>query len=165
MIKPAVLGVGYWGHNLFRNVNELPDAHLTGICDLSPIAQGHIREKFIVLSIFIDFKPMMKKDRSDAILIGTPAHTHFPLVKKDLHHHLHVFVEKSLAIISRQARELIILADDSNLSLINWHTFLYSNYLREVGKYIEAQYLGDEWLCDIKHKKQISKIKNEVYYD
>lgn len=164
MIKPAVLGVGYLGPKLVRNIKKLPDVNLAGNCDLSPIAREYIRERYPYVPLFTDFKMMMEKYRPDAILIATPAHNHFTLIKNALHHNLYL-IKKSLTMISRNVRELIILADDSNLTLMNWHTFLYSNYLREVRKYIGAHDLSDEWLCDTEHKKQISKIKNEVYYD
>lgn len=162
MIKPAVHGVEHWGPNLVRNVKESPDVHLDGNCDISPIALEHIREIYPDVPLFTNFKPMMKKDRPDAILNATPAHNHFTLIKNAFHHNLHL-VKKSLAMISRNAWELTKLADDSNLTLMNWHTFLYSNYLREIGKNIVAQDLSDEWICDTKHKKQILKIKSEAY--
>jgi len=143
MIKLAVLGVGYWGPNLVRNVKELPDANLVGICDLSPAALDLIRKKYPEVPLFTDFRQMIKTVRPDAILIATPAHTHFPLVKEALENNLHVLVEKPLSLNSQHSRELTKMADDRHLTLMVGHTFLYNNYVREVRKYIELRELGE----------------------
>jgi len=161
MIKLAVLGVGYWGPNLVRNVKELPGAHLAGICDLSPIALKHIREKYPDVPLFTNCKQMIKKTHPDAVLIATPAHTHFSLVKNALHQNLHVLVEKPLAMNSRQARELTRLAENRNLTLMAGHTFLYSNPVREVRKYIEAQELGDLFYC-YSQRTSLGQIRSDI---
>ena len=165
MIKPAVLGVGYWGPKFVRSVNGLPDVHLAGNYDLSSIALEHIREKYLEIPLFTDFKQVMKKDQPGFILISPPSLTHFPIVKEIFYNNLQGLIEKSLAIIHRQLRELTKVADDSNLPLVDRHTFLHSNYEREVSKCIEAWKMAMNGYVILKHQKQILKIKTEAYYD
>ena len=78
----AVVGCGYWGKNLVRNFYELNS--LYAICDIDKKRLKSFREKYPNLNIFSDYKILLKKPEIEAIVIATPAATHYTLAREAL---------------------------------------------------------------------------------
>ena len=142
-VEIAVLGAGYWGPNLIRNVAAHPDAELVGICDANPAALKHIAEQYPHVPLFERFDDMLAQSHAEAIVIATPAALHYEHAKLSFEAGLHILVEKPGTQTINQMVELIQLAKKSQRVLMVGHTFLYNNIVREVKRRIEAGELGE----------------------
>src|SRR3954470_4157516 len=131
-LRTAVVGYGYWGPNLVRNVIERPELEFAGLCErdadrAAAFLAGHPRAPgFSALAELLDDPAL------DAVLVATPPHTHHPIVRAALEAGKHVLVEKPLATASEDARDLIEIATTHGLTLMPGHTFLYSPPVNKV---------------------------------
>jgi predicted dehydrogenase len=143
MVRVAVVGLGYWGPNLVRNLHEVEDAHPAVVCDLRPEALASISRRYPAVETTTDFARVIADPAIDAVAIATPVSTHFELAARALEAGKHVFVEKPLAASSDEVLELIELADHHDLTLMPGHTFLYSPPVNMIRSLIETGELGD----------------------
>ncbi|MEN6610936.1 MAG: Gfo/Idh/MocA family oxidoreductase [Methanoregulaceae archaeon] len=145
MVRVGIIGVGYWGPNIVRNLYAMKSENgveIAGVCDLSPAALSGIQGKFPDLPLFSTFDELVAKGKPDAVIIVTPAGTHAALAKQALSLGLHVFVEKPLATNVADAKALVTLAQEKGLTLLAGHTFLYSKYVRTVKRLIDSGEIG-----------------------
>jgi predicted dehydrogenase len=148
MIKIGVIGYGYWGPNIVRNLQGLDSTRTEMICDASPSAQARSRKAHPSVKIVSDANEVLRSPDVDAIAIITPVWTHFDLAKKALECGKHVFIEKPFASNSDQARELIELAAKKNLTIMVDHTFLFTGAVRKIRELTESGALGDLYYYD-----------------
>jgi predicted dehydrogenase len=142
-IGAAVVGCGYWGPNLARNLAERPEFHLQALCDRDPaqlrtLAQHHPQARAVG-----DLEELLCDDAIEAVVFATPPQTHHPLVKRALEAGKHVLVEKPLATRLHHAHELADLAEDADLVLMPGHTFIYSPAVNAVRDLIQSGVIGD----------------------
>ena len=109
MIRIAVVGYGYWGPNLVRNVNQNVDSSLTACCELSAERRKAVADLYPEVRLVANFDDLLNAGDIDAIIVATPVRTHFDLAKRALQHGKHVLVEKPMAMSSAEASELIEL--------------------------------------------------------
>ena len=105
-VRVAVVGLGYWGPNLVRNLAELDAAELVAVCDLDPERLALVGRRYPAVRRTVDVHDVIAADDIDAVLIATPVSTHHPLGMAALRAGKHVFVEKPLAMSAREASEL-----------------------------------------------------------
>src|SRR5690348_15472243 len=117
IINFGVIGYGYWGPNIVRNLRTLTGCQLTGVCDLSPAARKRILSAHPGVPVYADAKGLMTDPDVDAIAVITPVWTHYELAKEALLNGKHVFVEKPFTSNVQQAQELIELAEKKNLKI------------------------------------------------
>ena len=146
-IRIGVVGYGYWGPNLTRNFFELPSSQLVAIADAKKAQLERAKEKYPHLVFTTDYKELFTMGLH-AVVISTPPKTHFEIAKDCLLHGLHVLVEKPITLNSRDAEELIQLADDRGLTLMVGHTFEYNSAVQALKEYIESKELGDLYYID-----------------
>jgi predicted dehydrogenase len=113
------------------------------ICDRDPerLARYERRYPGILSTLRID--DILEDDAVDAVVIATPVYTHFYLASRALHAGKHAFVEKPLAASSREADELVRVAESRGLALMCGHTFIYSPAVRAVRTMLEQGELGE----------------------
>ena len=140
MLNVAVVGSGYWGKNLVRNFNELEALHT--ICDSNPEILRCFKEKYPEKEFQTSFDVVLRNSDIDAVVIATPAETHFDLTKKALLAGKHVFVEKPLALVVSEAEELQQLALDRNLRLMVGHILLYHPAIIKLKEIISSGEIG-----------------------
>ena len=143
-VRIAVVGLGYWGPNLVRNLHELPEAEVAYVCDGRAEPLEAIRRRYPAQPGDDARTTRCSNDPTvDAVAIATPVSTHFELAARALEAGKHVFVEKPLAGSSAEARELIDLALERDLVLMPGHTFLYSPPVDAIRRLISSGELGD----------------------
>jgi predicted dehydrogenase len=142
-IRMAVVGLGYWGPNLVRNLYELPGVELTTVCDLREDSLATIGRRYPAVTLTSSFDSVLADDDVDAVVIATPVSTHFGLAAAALRAGKHVFIEKPFAASSGEALALIDLADRKGLVVMPGHTFLYSPPVMMIRSLIESGELGD----------------------
>jgi predicted dehydrogenase len=142
-VRTAVVGLGYWGPNLVRNLQEAPQAEVLWACDQQPAALEKIGRRYPAVSLTSDFGEILRDDSVEAVLLATPVSTHCPLALMALEAGKHVFVEKPLAASVDEAARLVSAARAHDRVLMPGHTFLYSPPVLMIREMIEAGDLGD----------------------
>jgi len=143
-VRAAVVGLGYWGPNLVRNLFELGnDVDIAYVCDLDEAALAKTARRYPSIATTQRYDDLLADDALEAILIATPVSTHFSLASAALRAGKHVFVEKPLAASSAEGLELMQLAEKNRLVLMPGHTFLYSPPVNTIRTMIERGDLGE----------------------
>jgi predicted dehydrogenase len=142
-IGTMVVGYGYWGPNLVRNVIERPELRLTGLCERDDARIEEFRRRHPGVAYERDLDTALADPRVEAVAIATPPRTHYALVRRALEAGKHVLVEKPLARTTAEAAELIALADVLGQVLMPGHTFLYSPSVNKVRSLIEQDVVGE----------------------
>ena len=147
-IKTAVLGYGYWGPNLVRNLNKLSGVSIESIVDLDEKKRKRVGEDFPSIQVSSNSDDIINNPNIDAIVVATPPSTHFDLAYKSLNSGKHVLIEKPIAQSSDDSMKLINLAKKNNLKLMVDHTFIYSGAVKQIKTILENNELGDLWYVD-----------------
>ena len=147
-VRFGVIGYGYWGPNVVRNLHGLEGACLSTICDQSPNALKRAKQLYPSVAMTKDSADILASPDIDAVAIVTPVWTHYDLAKRALENGKHVFLEKPLTSNVRQAEDLIELADRKNLCLMVDHTFLFTGAVRKISQLIDDGTLGDLYYYD-----------------
>lgn len=142
-INVAVVGCGYWGPNLIRNLNQLSDCQVVKCCDLSMDNLNRIKALYPNIQITTRLESIVEDSSIDAVAIATPVYTHFDIGKTCLEYDKHVLIEKPLASSSLQCKELIRLAESRNKVLMVGHTFEYTAAVNKAREIVESEQLGD----------------------
>jgi predicted dehydrogenase len=148
MLKFGVIGYGYWGPNIVRNLRGLEGCQVVGICDRTPAARKRIQAAHPGVPVHGDFNELVQSPEVDAIAVITPVWTHYELAKVALENGKHVFVEKPFTSTVAQAEELINLAEQKNLRIMVDHTFLFTGAVRKIQKLLEDGTLGKLYYYD-----------------
>src|SRR5689334_15159323 len=123
-ISIAQLGCGYWGPNLLRNFSSQPGCLVKWVADQNPDRRTFVEQHYPRTRPIAEWQPVIEDSEVEAVVISTPAATHFTLAKAALEAGKHVFVEKPLAMSTRDAEELSALAARADRVLMVGHTFL-----------------------------------------
>lgn len=148
MVKFGVVGYGYWGPNVVRNLDSLDGARVLAISDKSPGARKRAQKAYRDIPVTADAAEIMSNTEIDAVAIVTPVWTHFELAKAALENGKHVFVEKPFTSCTSQAEELINLAQQKNLKIMVDHTFLFTGAVRKIRQLLEDDALGKLYYYD-----------------
>jgi len=146
MKKPIVVGVvgcGYWGPNLVRNLKGLSNCNLRAMCDTSEARLAHLRGLYSDVEGVTDYEHLLNGVGLDAVVVATPVKHHFSLAKASLLAGKHTFVEKPMASSTAECEELIEIAGRKGLVLMVGHTFLYSAPVRKIAEVVQAGDLGE----------------------
>jgi len=142
-IGAAVVGYGYWGPNLARNVAECPELELRALCDCDPERLQLFKRRHPEAAALRELDALLADPAVEAVIVATPPQTHHPLVRRILEADRHVLVEKPLATCLADAHELAALAAASGRVLMPGHTFLYSPAVNAVRDLIQDGVVGD----------------------
>lgn len=148
MIRFGVIGFGYWGPNIVRNLSGLDGASLAAICDKSEASLQRAKRAYPNVRLTTNCAELMSSTDIDAIAVITPVWTHYELAKQALENGKHVFIEKPFTATSAQAEELIELAERKNLTIMVDHTFLFTGAVRKIRQFIDDGTLGKLYYYD-----------------
>jgi predicted dehydrogenase len=142
-VRVAVVGLGYWGPNLARNLQECAEAELAALCDLSGDRLARHGRRYPAAAHYQSLDSLLADTEIEAVAIATPVGTHHRIASAALNAGKHVFVEKPLAASSQEAVDLIELAREKERVLMPGHTFLYSPPVRMIRTLIDSGEIGD----------------------
>src|SRR5437867_1826445 len=148
MIRIGVIGYGYWGPNIVRNLRGLEGCHVAGVCDQNSKALKRVSQAHPDLAVTTQSSDLLTSPDIDAIAVVTPVCAHFDLAKAALENGKHVFMEKPFTSTTRQAEELIELAERKSLRIMVDHTFLFTGAVRKIRELIDEGVLGDLYYYD-----------------
>jgi protoporphyrinogen oxidase/predicted dehydrogenase len=142
-VRVGVVGLGYWGPNLVRNLAELEQVEVASFCDIRTEALSVVSRRYGGVTCTTSFDDLLADPLLDALFIATPISTHYELAARALAAGKHVFVEKPLATSSDEVRELMASASERALVLMPGHTFLYSPPVTAIKELIDDDELGE----------------------
>ena len=142
MINVGVVGYGYWGPNLVRNLAEVSRVKLAAVADSSPEKLALVQRRFPAVTTTADYQDLIRDPSIDAIAIATPVSTHFELGMAVLKAGKHLWLEKPMTETSLQARQLLDEAERRNLILFVDHTFVYTGAVRKMREIVASGELG-----------------------
>ena len=148
VVRMGVIGYGYWGPNVVRNLSALDNCELVAVCDKSPAALKRAARAYPGVHATKEFSDVLRSPNIDAVAIVTPVWTHFELAKAALENGKHVFVEKPFTSSVHQAEQLIELAERKRLRIMVDHTFLFSGAVRKIRELVDAGALGPLYYFD-----------------
>jgi len=148
MIGVGIIGLGYWGPNLLRNVADLPGARLVCASDLRPDRLALAAARYPGIRTTRDAAELIQDPAVDAVAIATPVSTHFDMAMTALKAGKHVLVEKPLASSCGEGRRLIEEAARRRLVLMVDHTFVYTGAVRKIAALVSSGELGDLYYYD-----------------
>jgi predicted dehydrogenase len=148
LVRFGVIGYGYWGPKVIRNIDLMEEAKLVAICDKSPVSRRKAEKAYPGVQITEDANELMTSEEIDAIAVITPVWTHYELAKAALEHGKHIFVEKPFTSNSAQAEELIALAAEKNLKIMVDHTFLFTAAVQKIKQLLQEGALGKLYYYD-----------------
>ncbi|WMT92834.1 Gfo/Idh/MocA family oxidoreductase [Pelagibacterium sp. H642] len=146
MLGFAVVGYGYWGPNIVRNLWETPRASVRWVCDLQTERLAGVRSRYPAVQITEDFDLVLADPGVDAVVIATPVSTHFPLAMRALQAGKHVLVEKPIACRAADAERLVHEAERRGLVLAVDHTFLHTGAVRKMRELVRG--MGEIYYYD-----------------
>lgn len=144
----GVVGYGYWGPNVARNLANLEGSQLVAIAELSGKARQRAQKAHPGVRVVADPMELIRSPDVDAVAVITPVWTHFELAKAALQEGKHVFVEKPFTSTSQQAMELIELAQRKNLITMVDHTFLFTGAVKKISQFVQDGTLGKLFYYD-----------------
>ena len=148
VVRMGVIGYGYWGPNIVRNISSIDSAELLGVCDKNPAALRRAAKGYPGVRLTTDFGEVLRSPDIDAVAVITPVWTHYELAKAALENGKHVFVEKPFTSAPWQAEELIELAERKGLKIMVDHTFLFSGAVKKIREIVDAGTLGPLYYFD-----------------
>lgn len=122
-IGVAVIGSGYWGKNLVRNYHEL--GNLRVICDKNETVLAGFKGQYPEVDVCLAINDVLSRDDVDALVIATPAETHYTLAREALLAGRHVYIEKPLVLVEEEGEDLIGLAEKNKRVLMVGHLLQY----------------------------------------
>jgi len=148
MISFGVIGYGYWGPNVVRNLDSLDGARVLAVSEKVPALRKRAQKAYPGIRVTEDATEVMSSTDIDAVAIVTPVWTHYELAKQALENGKHVFVEKPFTSSVQQAEELVNLAQQKNLMIMVDHTFLFTGAVKKIRQLLEEGTLGKLYYYD-----------------
>ena len=167
----AVVGLGYWGPNLLRNLYEGRACDRIVCCDLDEQKLAKIGRRYPDLELEKDLSRILERDDIDACVVATPVSSHYPIGEQVLSAGKHLFLEKPLTSSREQAESLIELAEKNNRVLMVGHVFEYSPPVTKIKQIIEEGELGQIYYISSSrvnlglHQKDVSVIWDLAPHD
>jgi predicted dehydrogenase len=157
-VRIGQAGLGAWGKNLVRNLDDL--AELRWVCDASESRQTEFGRRFPGARATGRFDELLGDPELEAVVIATPVPTHYTLAKQALEAGKHVFVEKPPAMRGAEMAELVDLAGSRGLVLMPGHLLLYHPGVLKLKQLVDSGDLGDV-LCIYGNRQNLGTIRKD----
>jgi predicted dehydrogenase len=148
VIKVALIGYGYWGPNLARNLLDTSRFELTVIAEARPDRLQDAARRFPGVQMCPDGHAILARSDIDAVVVATPLRTHYALARAAIEHGKSVLVEKPLAASRAEAEDLAERAEARGVRLMVDHTFVYHGAVRKMRSLITEGELGPPLYLD-----------------
>lgn len=146
LLRVVLVGYGYWGRNLARNLAAHPRYELSYIVDPSPAAASKASKIFPLSRYASDINDVPLGEH-DLAVIATPAMSHFSLTKWCMNQGLHVIVTKPFTHDLNEAIELSAVAHERKRVVLVDHTFVYTGAVQKMREVVQSGELGDLVYC------------------
>lgn len=164
MVCVSVIGYGYWGPNIVRNLLSM-GRKVKYVVDIDKERCKEVKKKYPTVNAITDIDKAISDDEVDAVIIVLPAKMHYDIAKKALLQNKHVLVEKPLTTTSEEADELIALSEEKKLVLMVDHTYVYSPAIKKIKEIIEEQKLELRHVESIRYNLGVFRPDVDVLWD
>jgi predicted dehydrogenase len=160
-VRIGVVGFGYWGPNLVRNLDKLVDAQIVVACDLSQVNLDKLAALYPYVETTTDLDELLsEKYALDAVVVATSAPSHFAIARRVIEAGKHCYVEKPLTLKSADSEALVRLADEKGVVLFVGHLMEYHSASNWIKEYIASGDLGDV-LYVYMQRLNLGKVRTE----
>ena len=160
-VSTALIGYGYWGPNLARNLYQNRQARLAVICDSAAERLSDVPRLYPGVQTAGDAAAVLNDPAIESVVISTPVRTHYALASAALEHGKHVLVEKPIALSSAEATALIDLADRHGRVLMVGHTFEYNPAVLKIKELVEKDEIGQVYYI-YSHRVNLGRVQRDV---
>jgi len=157
-VAVGVVGLGYWGPNLARNFDRLPEATLRWVCDASEAARARWAPEFARAQVAADLDELLADPELDAVVVATHVPSHAEVAERVLSAGKHCFVEKPLAQSSAEAERVVSAARDAGRVLMVGHLLEYHPGVEKLKAIAQGGELGDIHYV-YSHRLNLGKIR------
>ncbi|MFH1046618.1 MAG: Gfo/Idh/MocA family oxidoreductase [Candidatus Omnitrophota bacterium] len=161
MIRIGIIGCGYWGPNYVRNFSQLEGSTVAACCDLVAKNLDKLKSHYNAIAVTADYNDILKDTSIEAVIIATPAKTHYALTRAALLAGKHVLAEKPLCLTYGECEKLVELARKKKRILMVGHTFLFNPAVRKLKEYIQKGVLGEIYYLHAT-RTHLGLIRNDV---
>jgi predicted dehydrogenase len=148
VLNVGVIGYGYWGPNLVRNFNQNPATRIAMVADRDEQRLAAAKKTYPAIETTTDPYALMRSPKVDAVAIAVPVRYHYEMARAALELGKHVWLEKPMALTSKECEDLVNAGERTGLTLLVDHTFLYTGAVHKMKQVIDAGELGDLWYVD-----------------
>lgn len=159
-IRVGVVGFGYWGPNLVRNLDKLGDAELVAACDLSEANLAKLSSLYPYVETTGDLSAFLANYDLDAVVVATSAPSHYAIASQVIAAGKHCFVEKPLTLKSADSEALVRAADEADVVLQVGHLMEYHSAINWIKDCIASGELGDV-LYVYMQRLNLGKVRTE----
>ncbi len=159
-VRVAVVGYGYWGPNLARNFYQLAGAQLAYVVDQDTAALKRAQQLYGCQTT-TQLDDVLADPTVDAVVIATPARTHYALSRRSLDAGKHLLVEKPLTMDVGEAEQLVALANAAGLTLMVGHVFEYNPAVAYIKRAIDSGELGDLYYL-YSRRVNLGRVQSDV---
>src|SRR4030043_2248294 len=142
MINVAVVGAGAWGKNHIRVFSEIPNVRLKYICDSDPKKLSSLQKSYPQSKMVENLKPILQDPEIRGVVIASSAVSHYSLSKEVLLADKDVLVEKPMALNSKDAQEMLEIAEKRRRILMVGHLLIYHPVIDRLRAIIVSGELG-----------------------
>lgn len=139
----GVIGLGHWGPNHVRVFNECQNAKVVACTDPEESRRSYIRRLYPDVAVVDASDGIFERDDIDAVVIATPARTHYNLAKAALKAHKHILIEKPVCNSVKEAEELAVMSRKTGLVMMQGHVFLYNRGIQFIRKGLDRGVFGN----------------------
>lgn len=157
----ALIGYGYWGPNLARNVAQNPKARLACVCDAAAPRLAEAARFYPGVRTTETVSDVLADPTIEAVVISTPVRSHYELAKAALEHGKHVLVEKPLALTEEEGRTLVETAARRQRTLMAGHTFEYNPAVHKIKELIDSGEIGDVYYV-YSNRVNLGRVQRDV---
>ncbi|TMH96220.1 Gfo/Idh/MocA family oxidoreductase, partial [Candidatus Bathyarchaeota archaeon] len=146
-LQISVVGAGYWGKKVIREILNLAKTtgkvSLSSVVDNSPSILEQCAKEFGPLTYHLNYRDLLSDPYVSAVHICSPNASHFEIASEFLRSKKDVLVEKPLALRTREAYELVRLAETNSRVLSTGHLHRFNNGVKELKRVVDSGVLGD----------------------
>jgi predicted dehydrogenase len=161
MITVGQIGCGYWGPNLLRNFSANAQCQVKWVAEQSEQRRTYVNENYPKIKTTPEAADIINDPDVDAIIVATPASTHYDLAKTCLNAGKHIFVEKPLAMHTHEADDLVALAAKVGKTLMVGHSFLYNAAVNYAKKLLDDGELGETYYM-YSQRLNLGQVRTDV---
>lgn len=160
-MRIGIIGCGHWGKNYVRVMNEIRGAQVVECADVSRSNLDAVKERYPFINTVLNIDDLLNNPKLDAVIISTPASTHYTYAKKALLNGKDVLVEKPMATSAKECEELAKIASEKKKVLMIGHTFLYNNSVRCMKEIVTTNDFGNIYYMYAK-RNNLGPIREDV---
>ncbi|RLI43515.1 hypothetical protein DRO69_09200 [Candidatus Bathyarchaeota archaeon] len=142
LLRLGVLGLGKMGVLHLRNSRHLPNARVISVADASKRALKRAR-KFGIKETYLDYRDLLERSDVDAVIITLPNFLHKESIFATAETGRHIFVEKPLALSSKDCRDIRLKVESCGVHLMVGHNYRFFECVQKVKKLYDEGVVGD----------------------